>query len=367
LGLQDDIGTAWPEVSGNAFTKLGAVAAGVSAKVAETTTMTTQAAAAARPVYEWEEDAELLALTNSEQLRMGAVCQAVPKLEGTVSIVREQGDAAGALGMELSKMTKVPLNDELKCLDTLSHGMLRMGRRNKRLALELSAAMDSFLQQYKMVRYEKMALNDRRQAIQRKNSTRRGADQRAMYLAQQQRQLQATGQFGQLNQLEQSAIYTDSFANAVVGEAEELAARLKLEIHRVAIDRRIQWNASMKTIAVAMKEAASETVAIWESTLEGLKSLPSGLPVEPLMVNGVASPSMPASGTMPLPPAGAPPQLGSILVDGSRMMGSSQPPPLGGMSHPSSDMARSMMISQQQQQRQQYDPSDPLDGSTIYA
>jgi hypothetical protein len=352
---------------------LGAVAAGVSLKVAETTTLTAHANGA-RPAYEWEDDAELLALTSSEHLRMGAVSQAVPKLEGTVAIFREHGDAAGALGMELSKMTKVPQSDELKCLDILSHGMLRMGRRDKRLALELSAAMDSFLQQYKLVRYEKMALQDRRQAIQRKNSTRRGADQRAMYLAQQQRQLQATGQYGQLSHLEQNAIYTDSFANSVVGEAEEIAARLKSEIHRVAIDRRTHWNASMRTIANAMKEAASERVAIWESTLESLKTTPGGMPVavvDPLAGSmmmgggggggGMMMPQPPMLGSMPAHPVGEGGR-GSIMI-GSQPIG-----------RPHHGMAQSMMMnhnadpsSQQQQPQQQPYASQALDGSTIYA
>mmetsp|Transcript_5094 Transcript_5094/g.15037 ORF Transcript_5094/g.15037 Transcript_5094/m.15037 type:complete len:779 (+) Transcript_5094:1-2337(+) len=274
LGLQDDIGTAWPEVSGNALTKLGAVAAGMSMKVAETTQLTASNA----PAHEWEDDAELLALSGSENLRMGSVSQAVPKLEGTVSSLREHGDAAGAVGMELSKVSKLPSNEDFKVCDVLSNGMLRMGRRNKRLALEMSAAMDAFLQQYKMVRYEKMALQDRRQAIQRKGAYRRGADQRALYLAQQHRQLQASGQFGQLNNLEQNAIRTDTFANAVMGEAEEIAARLKSEINRVAVDRRLKWNTSMKTIASAMKEACSERLAIWESTLEALKAMPGAMP-----------------------------------------------------------------------------------------
>jgi len=286
FGLQDDIGTAWPEVSGNAFTKLGAVAAGMSMKVAETTNL----AGANAAVHEWEDNAELLTLCSSENIRMGAVSQAVPKLEGTVTILREQGDASGAVGMEMSKITKqnAASADDYKACDILSNGLLRNGRRTKRLALELSAAMDSFLQQYKLVRYEKMAMNDRRQAIQRKGNMRRGADQRAMYLAQQQHRLQAAGQFGQLNHLEQSAIRTDSMANDIGGEAEEIAVRLKSEIHRVAIDRRTQWNASMKTIASSMKEACTERLAIWESTLEALQAL-GGMPEPVDVVSDVAA------------------------------------------------------------------------------
>jgi len=268
LGLQDDIGTAWPEVSSNAFTRLGAVGAGVSMKVAESTNLTASSA----PAYEWEEDAELLGLCSSESLRIGAVSQAVPKLEGNVIVLREQGDAAGILGMELSKASKT-LDADYKFFDILSSGLLRHGRRTKRLALELSASMESFLQQYKLVRYEKMAMHDRRLAIQRKSKERGRADARAMHLSQQQRHLQVNGHMSHLSQLEQNAISMDGHALDAVSEADEIGARLKLEINRIAIDRRITWNSSIKTIASSMKEACSERVAIWESTLEAFETL----------------------------------------------------------------------------------------------
>lgn len=268
LGLQDDIGTAWPEVSTNALTRLQAVGAGVTMKVAESTNLTSASA----PAHEWEEDAELLGLCSSENLRLGAVSQAVPKLEGTVIVLREQGDAAGVLGMELSKASKT-LDIEYKFYDILSSGLLRHGRRTKRLALEMSAAMDSFLQQYKLVRYEKMAMQDRRQAIQRKAKERGRADARAVHLSQQQRHLQVNGQMHHLNQLEQSAISMDTQALNAVSEADEIGARLKLEINRVAIDRRTAWNSSIKTVASSMKEACSERLAIWESTLEAFENL----------------------------------------------------------------------------------------------
>ena len=268
LGLQDDIGTAWPEVSTNALTRLQAVGAGVTMKVAESTNLT----AASAPAHEWEEDAELLGLCSSENLRLGAVSQSVPKLEGTVIVLREQGDAAGILGMELSKASK-SLDMEYKFFDVLSSGSLRHGRRTKRLALEMSGAVESFLQQYKLVRYEKMAMQDRRHAIQRKAKERGRADARAVHLSQQQRHLQVNGRMHHLNHLEHSAISMDTKALDAVSEADEIGTRLKLEINRVAIDRRTAWNSSIKTIARCMKEACSERRAIWESTLEAFENL----------------------------------------------------------------------------------------------
>jgi len=267
LGLQDDIGTAWSEVSNNAFTRLGAMGAGMSMKVADST-------AASINAHEWEDNAELLGMCSSENLRMGAVVTAVPKLEGTAAILREQGDASGAVGMELSKVSKI--SEDLKICDVLSNGLLRNGRRTKRLALELSAALEPFMDQYKTVRYERWAMQDRKAALQRRSKERGRADSRAMYLAQQQRQLQASGQFGQLSHLEQSAVQSDQYALGAVGEADEIGARLKSEINRIAVQRRTQWNASIKTIASSMKEASSERHAIWQSTLESFQeSFPS--------------------------------------------------------------------------------------------
>lgn len=92
-------------------------------------------------------------------------------------------------------------------------------------------------------------------------------------MGQQQRHLQVNGQMHHLSQLEQNAIAMDNQALDAVSEADEIGARLKLEINRVAIDRRIAWNSSVKTIASSMKEACSERVAIWESTFEAFQNL----------------------------------------------------------------------------------------------
>ena len=269
LGLQDDIGTAWPEVSGNALTRLGAVGVGMSMKVAESTSLISGGAGIGdqMPAQDLEDNAELLALQSSEHVRLAAVSQAVPKLEGAVTLLREHGDAAGAVGMELSKLSKQPESTDIaKASELLSNGMLRNGRRTKRLALELSAALEPFLMQYKLVRYEKMAFQDRRAALLRRSKERRGADSRAVYLMQQQRQLQATGQYGHLDRLERTAITTDQIAIDAFTEADEVGATLRSEVNRIAVKRRTEWHASMKVVASAFKEAASERLAIWEST-----------------------------------------------------------------------------------------------------
>jgi len=75
-------------------------------------------------------------------------------------------------------------------IDMVSAGMLRSGRRSKRLALELAAALQSYQQQYRLCKYERMAFSDRRAAIARRHKERSKADQRAAQLLLHQRQQQ---------------------------------------------------------------------------------------------------------------------------------------------------------------------------------
>eukprot|EP00538_Stauroneis_constricta_P000476 CAMPEP_0119554596 /NCGR_PEP_ID=MMETSP1352-20130426/7042_1 /TAXON_ID=265584 /ORGANISM="Stauroneis constricta, Strain CCMP1120" /LENGTH=901 /DNA_ID=CAMNT_0007601211 /DNA_START=249 /DNA_END=2954 /DNA_ORIENTATION=+ len=268
LGLQDDIGTAWPEVSNNAFTRLGAKGAGMSIKVADSvpgnmTGMTP---------HEWEDNADILALQSGEELRMGAVSQAVPKLEGSVALFRDHGDDMGGLGMEYSKLAKMDDDNEKQAKEILSSGLLRDARRTKRLALELSAAFEPFMLQYKMCRYEKMAFSDRKAALSRKLKERRGADYRATQLMQQQRQMQATGQYGNLDGLQQSAVMGDQMAMFAADGADDIARILRQEVNRVAWTRRNDWHASMAKIAVSFREAHRERQTIWESTMEAFNT-----------------------------------------------------------------------------------------------
>jgi hypothetical protein len=245
------------------LTRLGAVGVGVSVAMADKLHDVSG---------DWETNAELLALQSSETVRMAAVAQAVPKLDGTITLLRDQGDATGSLGMELSKLAKQQQinqdEDGGKPSEIFSNGLLRQGRRQKRLALELTAASQSFLEQYKLLPYEKWAFHDRKLALQRRSKERKGADQRATMYVQQQRQLQSTGQFGQLDALERTAVHGDQLATDANHESEVIATRITWEVNRVAIQRRTEWLKSMKVMASALQQASEEKVAIWESTQE---------------------------------------------------------------------------------------------------
>ena len=285
LALQDDLGTAWPEVSSSALTRLANAGVGAAVKVSENTKLPWQSGGGSTGGAgdilgggehgDYSEDsAELLALQNAESVRMGAVLQAVPKMEGAVTLLREYAEQSGSVGMELSRLAKdVEVTDrELgHPIDMVSAGMLRAGRRSKRLALELQAALQSYQLQYKLCKYERMAFADRRAAIARRHKERRNADQRAAQLLLHQRQQQhlAASQMYMSSaandqRLASDAAMMDEAATDAGHECEEIGRRLKQEVNRIAWNRKVEWNGSVKVIASSMKEAATERAAIWE-------------------------------------------------------------------------------------------------------
>ena len=312
LGLQDDMGTAWPEVSANAFTRMSAMGAHAAAKVQETSSsgfFGTAAPASTAPGQSGgvmsnvmgsvassvgvgelaeavtEDSAELLALASSESVRMGAVLQAVPKLEGAVTLLREQGEGAGAVGMELNRLAKEVLTQgdrELAMpLEIFSNGLLRYGRRTKRLGQEIGqATMSSYQLHYKLCRYEKLAWGDRRAALAKRTKERSKADKRAQQMMGYQQQYQSGygGGYGgqpnmnqfnggnQMNHMMNNAAMSDNMAVSAVHECDAVGERLKREVNRISYSRRMDWAKSVKVIASYMKEAATERVAIWEST-----------------------------------------------------------------------------------------------------
>jgi hypothetical protein len=252
LSLQDDLGAAWPEVSSNALTRLASVSVGAAVKASEhAANLSTEAPDAA------EDSAELLALYAAESVRMGAVLQAVPKLEGAVTLLREHAEQTGAVGMEVGRLGTGEL-------ELLANGLLRAGRRSKRLALELSAALNTFVHHYKLCRYERMAFSDRRAAIARRQKERSRADHRATAL------YHPNQSYGQQNmgRMERDAVVSDTVATDAGYECEEIGRRLQTEVHRIAVQRKTEWKQALKVMASAMKEATSERVAIWQGVLE---------------------------------------------------------------------------------------------------
>lgn len=233
LSLQDDLGTAWPEVSSNAITRLANAGVEAAVKTAEQWT----------PETDSEDNAELLALYSMESVRMGAVLQAVPKLEGALSLIQEHSELSGNVGMEMGRWLKPADGTTSEGLEIVAGALLRSGRRSKRLSLELSAACASYSQQYKLCRNERLAFSDRRAALQRRSKERK------MHMSH--------------------GFHSYGYPQGDMAgqEADEIGRRLLSEVSRIAIDRRRDWSGSLKIIAASFKEAAAERSAIWEATL----------------------------------------------------------------------------------------------------
>ena len=274
LTLQDHIGTAWPEVSSSAFTRMTAVGTAALEKATDTVDGMLSELGTAQQVAAGEDSADVLALAAYEGRRIGAVTSSVPKIEGSVGLIRERGDRFGATGLEMNKLSKdvAWCDRELsKPMEILASALLRCGRRTKRLGLELGAAIYPFVSQYRMCRYEQMAFADRRVALKRRMEARGKANTQAAKLMMNQTSMQHMGRLGTLERMETEAAIMDEYATESAREADEVAMRLQSEVARIGSLRVQEWDSSMKVIASGMKEACAENAAIWESALEAFK------------------------------------------------------------------------------------------------
>jgi hypothetical protein len=274
LLLQDHIGTAWPEVSSSALTRMTAVGTATVERLAETVDGVLSELGTAQQVAAGEDSAEVLALAAYEGRRIGAVSSSVPKVEGAVSLIRDRGDRLGATGLEMSKLAKDVGwcdRDLAAPMEVLSGALLRCGRRTKRLGLELGAAIAPFVVQHRTCKYEQMAFADRRACLKRRTEARARADGRAARLMMNQTTMQSVGRLGSLERMETEAMMYDEMAAEASREADEVAMRLQTEVARIGSIRVREWDASMKVIASGMKESCAENACIWESALEAFR------------------------------------------------------------------------------------------------
>jgi len=274
LTLQDHIGTAWPEVSGSALTRFTAVGTATVDKLADAMDGMLSELGTAQQVAAGEDNAEILALAAYEGRRIGAVSGSVPKIEGTVNILKERGDRCGATGLEMSKLAK----DVAWCdrelsgpMEVLSSALLRSGRRMKRLGLDVGAGVAPFISQYKLCRYEQMAFVDRRTALKRRSEARSSADRRAAKVMMNQTSMASMGRLGMLEKMEMEAAMFDEMATEAAKEADEVALRLQSEVGRIGSIRVREWDGGMRIVASGMKEACAENAAIWEAALDCFK------------------------------------------------------------------------------------------------
>lgn len=267
LTLYDHMGAAWPEVSTNALTRLGRVSTNAAVKVAESTN---NALTLNQHVAEMGEDnAELLALATSEHVRLTALMQSVVKIEGFIHQTREYGERNMFTGLETSRLCNAHLSQHHQDLSVplslLATGMMKSGKCTKYLSLQLSAAFGPFVMEYRQSKNERMAFQDRRIMLLKRESARSKAAEKSAKLLMHQRQLQINGNMGMLERMEYEASNTDEAFTEVAKETEEVGKILAGEVTRLAMKRRKEWMDSLKVMASGFKEASAEKTAIWVS------------------------------------------------------------------------------------------------------
>jgi len=313
LTLSDDIGTAWPDVSVNALTRL---TEGTQNLVK---TITGEGANGENDLYHGEggaeDDATLLALGCQESLRIGVVSQAVPKLEGAVMLLKEHSERVGNVGMELNRVivnsnsVQRNMHKQLKLgatkeIETFSGAMIKSGRRSKRMAVETAAALKPFVFQKRACPSIRNAFTDRRQVLGKKAELRDIADEKAHRLLSLQYQMNAPNQMSsvgsggamsnpgmsnpystdsyansfaalqaELEKMEMEAALGDEEANAAAIQAQETGSFLKEEVARLALQRKDEWIASMKILAESMREASADRKEVWETAGLSLRSI----------------------------------------------------------------------------------------------
>jgi len=313
LTLQDDIGTAWPDVSVNALTRLAEGTQNFFSSVVEQvqqhrdpnrTAMASnslpEASSYSANTNLQEEDAALLSLTCQESLRIGAVCQSVPRLEGATVLLKEHAEKTGDVGMELNRIVQMTnksmsgfsmKSDSVQQdLEGFSSAMIKSGRRSKKMYLDTANALQSYVHQLEICPNIRHAFMARKATIVRRLEVRQAADAKARELVGIQQQIQLANssmqgavpgspyfndanahhkmQLLQMDQerLEMEASMSDEQATQSADHAKEVAAILKQEVARLAKIRKEEWILSMMSLAVSMRDSARDVKLVWEKS-----------------------------------------------------------------------------------------------------
>ena len=337
----NDIGTAWPEVSGNTFTRLttgvlpktwDTILGGVIATTTAPHNTTNYSRMSSSPSFHtansgyptntssmmfdgasesmWvggptsssvedpqshspanvsttytsasptEEHAHILTLQNVENMRLIHVCQAVPKLEGTITLLFQHKEYMGSAAMEISKLSRdiskldKPLS---QCLEIASTAMLKSSRRRQKFNNDLRATILPFDSELKLVRMERGALQDRRMALLQRHALRQQADAKANKLLAYQglapvgsNIVYEGGKVILLDQLEVEATQSDNIAVEAMRHAEKVGNVLQSEVARLKAIRHKEWMSTLKVIAHQMQAAHKDQTTIWEGARKQL-------------------------------------------------------------------------------------------------
>jgi hypothetical protein len=276
LTFMDDLGTAWPEVSTSAFTRL---TAGVRSSTSSTTTTSNNAFSTGNillpDALEWpatslsydtsttsastqppeDTNMEIVRMCQMEQVRMQCVFQAIPKINRMISLLGELYDKQSLLATELSKV-----DNSNPSLDVMAGSLARISNVTRRLAIEVSASMDSFVRELRNIRMERAAIEDRREAFRNWWNLRLKAEHKT----QKVQLYQQNGVLVQKSRFEAEAAYSESIALEASKHAEEIGIILQSEVCRIKNVRQKEWTKGIKIMAANMKEAHEEQKCIWD-------------------------------------------------------------------------------------------------------
>jgi len=260
LTLQDDIGTAWEEVSTSAVTRLTASATASANKSALNASYTMNKLNSNEVT---DSDPKVFASTQDQLEIISSIHQAVPKLENASVLFREQGERMGDCGMELTKLVNdIKHSDPTTPIQLLSNSILRGSRRTKRESVEIAAALQPYSYQYRLCDYIKLAIGDRKRIIARRHSLNRRHEEKTLRL-----RMQKTSPTATTDSLRKLELETKNLS-AQLSNANDLQNDMGLQIlsefTRVNERRRDDFGRSTKIIASSMLEAARERRAIWE-------------------------------------------------------------------------------------------------------
>lgn len=151
-------------------------------------------------------------------------------------------------------------------MDILASAILRVSTTKRRLSIEVQASMDPFVRKTRLLRMERAAFQDRREAFMKWWTLRLKAEQKAQKI----QMYKQNGIAVQRSKFEAEAVYSESMAMEASKHAEDIGNILQSEVARIRCVRGKEWKSGVKIMAANMKEAYVEQKCIWEEAREHL-------------------------------------------------------------------------------------------------
>jgi len=157
--------------------------------------------------------------------------------------------------------------NDLIPLRVLSNTLLRSGRRTKRSALELSAAVMPLIRHHRLCHYTKQALCDRRDSLKTKITAIRTVEAKTIKVNT------ARSQGGDAETVAKAEMELDVCRQVLKqrqADARDVGETLTAEVERIGKERRVEYVNALKVCASSFAQSASENLAIWEKAKQQL-------------------------------------------------------------------------------------------------